>query len=219
MPLVKPPAVTTAKTRPPSRKVQLQRLADGNPDERRGAARALASDPKALPSLGACITRETDPSVRSALFTSISEIGGPAAATLVAPLVDSADTAVRWLAIGTLKRLGPDAEAALDTLLNHPDADVRLLAIEVTRAWAPEQAAPRLLRIIEADQSANVCVAAVDVATEVGTTVLLEPLQSLRLRFAGQDFLAFAIDVAFDRISTTRPSAQMSSHCTSSNDR
>jgi HEAT repeat protein len=207
MPLVKPAEVTPQTRRPPARKTLLKRLAEGAADERRAAAAALAADASALPTLAARIEVETDAAVRDALFAAIGRIGGAGAADLVAPFLRRDDAALRSLVVELLKRLGPDAEATLDRLLDDPEADVRLLAIEVTRAWAPEQAVPRLQRLIAAEANINVCGAAVDVATEVGSAALLEPLQNLRHRFADQDFLSFAIDIACARIHTIHPDA------------
>jgi len=91
----------------------------------------------------------------------------------------------------------------LDGLLSDPDTDVRILVVEVTRAWPRERAAPRLRRVFEREPHVNVCAAAVDVATEVGTEDLLPALGALRARFANEPFLGFAIDVACERIRGT----------------
>jgi HEAT repeat protein len=115
-------------------------------------------------------------------------------------MIRSSDAALRGGAVEALKNLGDEAVPVLDELLGDPDADVRLLAIEVTRAWSTAVALPRLRRIIETDQHVNVCAAAVDVATEVGTEELLAPLTTLHVRFADEPFLTFAIDIARDRI-------------------
>lgn len=57
-----------------------------------------------------------------------------------------------------------------------------------------------LLRVFEHEPHVNVCAAAVDVATEVGTKDLLVALDGVRLRFASEPFLVFAVDIARDRI-------------------
>jgi hypothetical protein len=58
--------------------------------------------------------------------------------------------------------------------------------------------------IIENDPHVNVCGAAVDVATEVGTRDLVAPLVRLRVRFANDTFLGFAVDTACARIDSAR---------------
>jgi HEAT repeat protein len=175
-------------------------LSSPDPNMRRRAARALAGDPSATSALAQRLADETEPSVRDALFGSLVAIGGPDAAGLVAPFVRSEDAALRGAAIDALKQLHEAAVAAVDELLKDPDPDLRLLAIEVTRVWPSERAAPRLQRIFEQELHVNVCAAAVDVATEVGCPNLLPVLAAMRLRFADEMFLIFAVDVACDRI-------------------
>jgi HEAT repeat protein len=162
-------------------------LSSPDPNMRRRAARALAGDPSATSALAQRLADETEPSVRDA-------------AGLVAPFVRSEDAALRGAAIDALKQLHEAAVAAVDELLKDPDPDLRLLAIEVTRVWPSERAAPRLQRIFEQELHVNVCAAAVDVATEVGCPNLLPVLAAMRLRFADEMFLIFAVDVACDRI-------------------
>ena len=185
---------------PESRQLPLERLAGNDADERRRAARLLSRDPGTASALAACLQSEPDAGVREALFGGLVDIGGPAAAEFIAPFLRSADAGIRGEAIESLKRLGEQAVAALDGLLADADPDVRLLAIEVTRVWPPGLADPRLHRIIQSEPHVNVCIAAVDVATEVGTSDLLAALTCLPARFPGDAFLAFAVDVACARI-------------------
>jgi len=200
MPLIRDnrPQPETASS--PPRERLFDQLAGADIGERRLAALALSGDRDAAPALAAGLENELEPGVRDALFRSLVTIGGAPAAKLVQRLLRSADAGLRSGAVEALKRLGVDAVPVLDILLDDSDSDVRLLAIEVTRAWPSALAMPRLLRIIEQDPHVNVCGAAVDVATEVGTGDLLPALAGLRLRFADDPFLVFAIEVACSRI-------------------
>jgi HEAT repeat protein len=201
MPLVRAsPTAPTPKPPPESRDALLQRLTATNQADRRRAAHALAADPTAVVILADRLELEPDPAVRDALFAALVDIGGATAAERLAALVHLDDAALRGGAIQALKAFKPPACVALDGLLQNPDPDVRLLAIEVTRAWPAELAAPRLRRIIDSDPHVNVCAAAVDVAAELGTAELIFPLAALRLRFADNAFLGFAVDVASARI-------------------
>jgi HEAT repeat protein len=178
----------------------LEKLVGKDADERRRAARALAREPNTQSILFERIESESEPHVRDALFASLVDIGGADVAELVSKLIRSSDAGLRGGAVEALKTLADDAVPVLDKLLGDPDADVRLLAIEVTRVWPTALALPRLRRVIENDQHVNVCAAAVDVATEVGTEELLGALTGLHARFSDQPFLTFAIDIARDRI-------------------
>jgi len=199
MPLVRA-AVTIPEPATQSRETLLAQLGGPDADGRRQAARELARDPGTIAALAARLDEEPDAAVRDALFASLSDIGGAEAAGLVAQLLHSADAGLRGGAIETLKRMGEDAEAALDLLLDDPDADIRLLAVEVLRAWSGARAAPHLQRIVEEETQVNVCGAAIDVATEVGTEALIPPLQRLAARFGDDPFLSFAAGIACDRI-------------------
>jgi len=167
---------------------------------RRRAARALADEPRAATILAERISVEPEPSVRHALFSSLTAIGGPLVVTLVAPYLRSENAALRGGAIEALKHLHEAAVTTVDELLKDPDPDLRLLAIEVTRVWPGERAAPRLQRIFLEEPHVNVCAAAVDVATEAGCLDLLPALAALRQRFLDEMFLLFAVDIACDRI-------------------
>jgi chemotaxis protein methyltransferase CheR len=174
-------------------------LAAPDPARRRRAARALAGVPEMAAQLAARLHVEYEPDVRAALFGSLTAIGGPAA-PLLSPLIRSPDPALRNAAVAALKLLGPSAAPALDALLEDPSPDIRLLAIEITRAWPVLLATPRLLRLIEHDTDINVCAAAVEVATAVGTAEMLPGLARLSKRFAGHKFLNFCINIARARI-------------------
>jgi hypothetical protein len=55
--------------------------------------------------------------------------------------------------------------------------------------------------LIEREKHPNVCAAAIDVLTEVGTPEALPTLERCAARFAATPFLPFAISVAMNRIS------------------
>jgi hypothetical protein len=196
MPLIKAPPSAVELAPPESRKTLLEQLVGDDIGERRHAARALGHDPDTAPVLAARLTCEMEPAVRDALFGSLVEIGGPVAAGLIAPLLRSPDAGLRGSGIEALKRMGASAVPVLDVLLDDPDPDTRLLAIEVTRAWTSAFAVPRLQRIIESDPHVNVCAAAVDVAAEVGTEDLVTALTELPSRFRDEPFLVFAVEIA-----------------------
>jgi len=204
MPLVRS-ASDVPDTKTETFELRRNQLTGNDVDERRRAARALSGNPAAAATLAARLECEPDHRVRDALFGSLVDIGGALAAELIASFIRSDDANLRGGAIEALKRLDHDAANVLDALMDDSDVDVRILAIEVTRAWPSELAGPRLVRVFEHETHVNVCAAAVDVATEVGTNELLVALDRLRIRFAGESFLVFAIDIACDRIRGNDP--------------
>jgi len=196
MPLVRASDATPAA--PHAARAELSACSQA--DARRALARASSGDPGAVAGLVAQLATEKDPNVREAIFASLVATGGTPTAHQIAPLMRSADASLRGAVTEALKQLAEDGVAAVDILLADTDPDVRLLAIEVTRAWPVALATPRLKQVFMKDQHVNVCCAAVDVATEVGNGELVVAMVWLRARFPDEPFLGFAVDIACSRI-------------------
>jgi HEAT repeat protein len=151
--------------------------------------------------LAAALKREAVPRVREAIMTALMRIGNAASVEAMLPYLRSQDAALRAGAIETLQGL-PDAIAPfMPPLLTDGDSDVRLLATELARNMKAPEATRLLCDLIEREQHPNVCAAAVDVLTEVGTPEALPALENCAARFAATPFLPFAIAVAIARIS------------------
>jgi len=165
------------------------------------AARALSGDVAAVPELAAALGREPVPRVREAIMTALIRIGNAASVEAILPYLRSQDAGLRAAAIEALQAL-PDAIAPfMAPLLSDSDSDVRLLATELARNMNASEATDLLCSMIEREQHPNVCAAAVDVLTEVGTPQALPALEKCAARFAATPFLPFAISVAIARIS------------------
>jgi HEAT repeat protein len=196
MPLVR--ASDDLRTDPRTARAGLSSDIEAN--ARRVAALASSGDPSAVAGMVAQLATEKEPGVREAIFASLVATGGTATAHLIAPLMRSNDASLRGAVTEALKQMAEDAAPALDILLADADPDVRLLAIEVTRAWPVALAVPRLKQVFMKDPHVNVCCAAVDVATEVGNGELVVAMVWLRARFPDEPFLGFAVDIACSRI-------------------
>jgi len=170
-------------------------------DNRWTAARALAGQADAVPALAVALAREPIPRVREAMMTALIRIGNAASIEVLLPYLRSQDAGVRAAAIEALQAL-PDAIAPFMTpLLSDGDSDVRLLATELARNMEASEATRLLCELIEREQHPNVCAAAIDVLTEVGTPDALPVLERCSARFASTPFLPFAASVAMSRIS------------------
>jgi HEAT repeat protein len=194
----------------------LDELLSPDADTRRRAANALGhheaqegADQTILAALTRRVRDEPDAGVREAIFTALSNIGGAAAAALVAPLVRLDDAALRNGALEALKRLREDAVAAVDGLLADADADVRLLAVEVMRDWPPAPATARLRAMLSQEAHVNVMGAVLDVAAAAGDAALVPALAAAQARFAGDEFIAFAITLAMNALES-RPATPAS---------
>lgn len=196
MPLIRRdrPAPGGGETRPgPS-------LTAEDPEQRRLAARSLASRADALPVLAAALASETVPAVREALLDAIACVGSREAALVLLPTLLSEDAALRnagLVALQTMPGILPDL---LPGLLSHADCDVRILATELARVLPPPVATDILCRMLEGETHPNACGAALDVLAQVGTADALPTLEHVAERFAGDPFMGFAARTAMARI-------------------
>jgi HEAT repeat protein len=180
-----------------------QRAALDSPDadSRWMAARGLSGDADAVPALASALARETVPRVREAIMTALMRIGNAASVEAILPYLRSQEAGVRGDAIEALQALPHAIAPFMGPLLSDSDSDVRLLATELARNMKAAEATRLLSELIEREQHANVCAAAIDVLTEVGTPQALAALEKCATRFAATPFLPFAISVAIARIS------------------
>lgn len=182
---------------------QLAALDSLDAESRWSAARALSGDVAAVPALAAALGREAVPRVREAIMTALMRIGNPASVEAIMVHLRSEDAGLRAAAIEALQGLPEAITPFMPRLLNDSDSDVRLLATELARNMNASDATRLLSGLIEREQHPNVCAAAIDVLTEVGTPAALPALEKCAERFAGTPFLPFALAVAIARISGT----------------
>jgi HEAT repeat protein len=202
MPLVKGTANTPVKIgRQADISAHLAALGSPDAESRWAAARALAGHEQAVPSLAAALAAEGVTRVREAVMTALVRTGSEASVKAMLPYLRSQDPGLRGAAIEALQSL-PEATAPfMTTLFGDADSDVRLLATELARNMQAADATRLLCGLIEHEEHPNVCAAAIDVLTEVGTHDAIPALKSCGARFAATPFLPFAVSVAITRIS------------------
>jgi HEAT repeat protein len=177
-------------------------LASADPAARRDAARALAATLDGAVTLGAALGQERDPAVREAILTGLVRAGSREAVEAVLPHLRSDDAALRTAALDALRAMPRAVESRMPALLSDPDPDVRLLACEIAREFAPEDATALLCDLLDRDAEPNVCASAAEVLAEVGSPEALPALARCAERFAAEPFLVFALRAAADRIRT-----------------
>lgn len=170
-------------------------------ESRWAAARALSGDAEAVPALATALRCEQVPRVREAIMTALMRVGNAASVEAILPYLRSEDAGLRSAALETLQALPEAIVPFMMSLLEDSDSDVRLLATELARNMNASEATRLLCGLIEHEQHPNVCAAAIDVLTEVGTPQALPALEKCAARFAATPFLPFAISVAIARIS------------------
>jgi hypothetical protein len=172
-----------------------------DPERRWSAARRLGERPGSAGQLAAALPDETDPNVLEAIFTSLIRLGGEEGAPFLLPLLRSDEAALRGGAIEALQTMPAALAAHIEGLLQDPDSDVRIFAVELTRRMPADHATPLLCRMLEREDHPNVCAAAVDVLAEIGSADAIPSLERCRARFAQEAFLPFAISQAIDGLS------------------
>lgn len=188
---------------PPPPSLGRDALLNGSKEERWSAARTMTQHGD-VPALGEALSKEGDASVREAIFTSLCRIGTVESAGAIVDCVRSDDASVRRGALDALRSMPQAAASHLPGLLADDEDDVRLLSCEIARELPSDQATALLSELLRREQSANVCGAAVEVLTEVGTEGAVPVLQATALRFEDEPFLQFAIEAAIERITDAR---------------
>jgi HEAT repeat protein len=185
----------------------LANLVSGGPDERWAAARAAADVPGAVMALAAALRNEGDPRVRDAMFSSLARIGTSESADLLISFLRSDGANLRAGALDALRIMIARMPGLLPRLLGDHDVDIRILSCELARALPSPDATTVLCTLLAGEHEANVCAAAIDVLTEVGEPAALPVLTACAQRFSDNQFLAFAIKTATDRINSQHPSS------------
>jgi HEAT repeat protein len=176
-------------------------LKSSQAETRWSAARSLGSRPEAVLALAAVLGIEHVPRVREAMMTALIRIGDEASVRALLSYLRSQDAGLRAATIEALQSLPNAISPYIDQLLEDSDSDVRLLATELVRNMPAENATQALCRLLEREQHANVCAAAIELLAEVGTRDAVPALRSCAERFAGVPFVAFAASTAIARIS------------------
>jgi HEAT repeat protein len=209
MPFVKRPPVKNDDAAAPSSEQQpedrlaahLAGLTKPEAETRWSAARALGGYADAVPALAAALGTEQIPRVREAIMTALMRIGDEASIMALLPYIRSQDAGQRAAAIEALQALPEAISPFMASLLRDSDSDVRILATELARNLPAAEANRVLCGLLQHEQHPNVCAAAIDVLSEVGTREAVPVLQACAERFAGTPFLPFAVSIAISRIS------------------
>jgi HEAT repeat protein len=164
------------------------------------AARALGGRAEAVPALAAALAAEQVPRIREAIMTALMRIGDEASVRALLPYLRSQDAGQRAATIETLQALPEAIAPFMASLLADDDSDVRILATELARNMPSATATGVLCRLLEHEPHPNVCAAAIEVLSEVGTPEAIPALYSCAGRFAGTPFLPFAVSIAIARI-------------------
>jgi len=177
-----------------------EQLSNPDPAIRRWAARDIVHCSGVATLLVEHLKIEPDVSVRAVLLTSIMCTNDTVAFEHLTDCLRSEDVVLRNEVVDALKQLPEEAAPIMEKLLQDPDADVRIFAVNVLESLCNPKVEEWLIRVIENDPHLNVCATAVDLLGEVGTKAARGALILLKVRFAHEPFIQFASDVALKRI-------------------
>jgi HEAT repeat protein len=176
-------------------------LGSAESDARWRAARALGGRAEAVPALAAALGAERDTRVREAIMTALMRVGDEASVKALLPLLRSQDAGERGAALEALQALPEAMLPFIGALLGDADSDVRILATELARNMPAEDATRVLCHVLAQEAHPNVCAAAIEVLTEVGTAAAIPALEACAARFAASPFVPFAASIAVARLS------------------
>lgn len=202
MPLKRSQTATTDDAAPEilGAKEAIIALSDPDPALRQKAARALAGIAEAAPALLARFGIETDVGTREALTVALIRTGGSTVVEGLLPVLSSDDAAQRNTVIEILQALPAEVAPHMERLLDNPDPDVRIFAVNVLEALRHPKVEDWLIAVISTDRHVNVVGTALDLLGEVGTDAARSSLARVTARFNNEPFIRFAAENALKRI-------------------
>jgi HEAT repeat protein len=180
----------------------LLQLRSGDVEQRRWAARDLLDRPGCAGALGEHLLREGEPSVREAIFTTLSAMASDGAAAALLPLLRSEDAELRNGAIEALANMPLAVAPRIAGLLHDADPDVRIFTVNLLGELRHEKVGLWLVQVLQQEQAVNVVAAALEVLAEVGQAEDAPSIRQAMARFADEPFLQFAAEAALERMST-----------------
>lgn len=143
---------------------------------------------------------ELDAGLRARIMTILARAADPRTVAALVALLRSEDAGLRNEAIETLQVMGEAAVPEIEALLDDPDSDVRIFAMNVALQLQSPRVPDMALAVLLRDENANVCAAALDILAEVARADMAPAIASAVDRFPDAPFLAFAIRATLKRI-------------------
>ena len=166
---------------------------------RRSAVQDLASYPGVESELAEALRNENDFVVQAAILAALVSIGTKAAAAAIAEAVCTQDAALRNAATEALGGFGTKALPQIECLLASPHPEQRIVAVGLLEACGDIEARTMLHKVLASDPDVNVGLGAVEALSLLGDPADEAALRGFALRFAGNAFVAFAVQLACQR--------------------
>jgi HEAT repeat protein len=186
----------------------LMGLTDTDVELRRMSAKDLGHYPEAAEALGNQLALEENAGVCESIFNSLERIGTEEAVHALLPLLRSERAFLRNAAIEVLRGLPQSVAPAMENLINDPDPDVRIFAVNVLESLRHPKVIEWLIDVMENDRHINVCATALDLLAEVGDESCLKAVAMVTDRFPDEPYLKFAVDMTIHRITEGKGAIQ-----------
>ncbi|BEV15369.1 HEAT repeat domain-containing protein [Herbaspirillum sp. DW155] len=200
MPLNKSTGMSSASIEEAARATALASLQAADPALRRSAAQTLAGQPEAVPVIIDALERESSLAVRTALLDSLAATPGDEAVQALAGCLRSEDAWLRNAAIDLLRGMPEQVAPVIAHMLIDPETDIRILAVGILDTLRHARVEEWLLQLIDAETDVNVCGAALEVLTTIGTPSAIGPVTTLMRRFADEPYITFAGRLLLNRL-------------------
>ncbi|RAN44253.1 hypothetical protein RB25_20590 [Herbaspirillum rubrisubalbicans] len=200
MPLNKSTGMSSASIPEVARATALASLQAADPALRRSAAQTLAGQPEAVPVILDALERESSLAVRTALLDSLAATPGDEAVQALAGCLRSEDAWLRNAAIDLLRGMPEQVAPVIAHMLIDPETDIRILAVGILDTLRHARVEDWLLQLIDAETEVNVCGAALEVLTTIGTPAAIGPVTTLMRRFSDEPYITFAGRLLLNRL-------------------
>lgn len=178
----------------------LTQLTTDSPAQRRIAATALVKHRNVSAALLQQLWRESERSVREAIFLALTDIADEIAVEGLIRCLRSEDVQLRNDAIEAMQAMPTSVGPVMHKLLHDENPDIRIFAVNILESLKHPDVEAWLIEAITEDPHINVCATAVDLLTEVGSQAAVAPLKQLLNKFPNEPFFHFAIELALKRI-------------------
>lgn len=181
----------------------IQLIQKGAIAQRLDAAHSLvAFGEVAAEALCAALLNEADDALRDAITVSLARVGGRSVVSGLAPMLRSDDAAIRNIAVDILKELPQAVAPLMETLLDDPDPDVRILLVNVLGSLRHAKVEQWLIDVVDRDENVNLVAVAIEALDEIGGAAARGALSRAADRFSHEPFIVFSAENALLHISS-----------------
>ncbi len=181
----------------------IQLIQKGAIAQRLDAAHSLvAFGEVAAEALCAALLNEADDALRDAIAVSLARVGGRSVVSGLAPMLRSDDAAIRNIAVDILKELPQAVAPLMETRLDDPDPDVRILLVNVLGSLRHAKVEQWLIDVVDRDENVNLVAVAIEALDEIGGAAARGALSRAADRFSHEPFIVFSAENALLHISS-----------------